>query len=60
METVKGKLKDMKTVKIKSNISLKWVHKKRKEWIGDSQYWKNDREFPELIRHMVPQNKKAQ
>lgn len=35
VETVKDWLRDMETLRMKSNKSLKWVPKMRVEWIGD-------------------------
>lgn len=49
------RVREMETVRIKSNVSLKWVPKKRTEWTGARQYWKDHREFPELIAQMTPQ-----
>lgn len=58
METVKDRLKDMETLRMKSNKGLKWVPKMRVEWIGDRQYWRNDREFSELRKYIMPRSKK--
>lgn len=60
METAKDRLRDKRTLRMKSNKSLKQVPKKRVERVGDRPYWRNDREFSELRKYIVLQYKKAQ
>lgn len=59
MKSIKGSLRHMETVKTKSNLSLKWVPKKRTEWIGEiDSIEKNDQKISRINKTYSTSKKK--